>query len=127
MAITAYVVLILTVDCSNFFMKFVLWVPAEHDILKYRVALWGLAALAASKEWYEFSSNDFCHRLGPFAWLAFYTSAIEVLITVKNSYDMFDEPFPWYVKIIWSCLISCRCCLMYIAWRNSEQQPRSKA
>ena len=126
LAITAYITLILTVDCSNFFMKFVLWVPAEHDMLKYRVALWGCAALAASKEWYEFSSNDFCHRLGPFAWLAFYTCAIEVLITAKNSYDMFYEPFPWYVKVIWSCIITSWCSLMYIAWRNYEKTSAKK-
>ena len=120
LSVTTYVILILVIDCNNFFMKFVLWVPAEHDMLKYRVALWGLAALAASKEWYEFCSNDFCHRLGPYAWLAFYTAAIETSIVYKNSYDMFYEPFPWYVKIIWSVIGTVWCCLFYISWRNSE-------
>ena len=89
-------------------------------MLKYRVAIWGLVALAASKEWYEFCSNDFCHRLGPFAWMSFYTAAIEVLVVAKNSHDMFYEPFPWYVKLIWSTIGTIWCCLFYISWRNSE-------
>ena len=120
LSVTTYVILILVIDCNNFFMKFVLWVPAEHDMLKYRVALWGFAALAASKEWYEFCSNDFCHRLGPFAWMAFYTATIEVSIVIKNSYDMFYEPFPMYVKLIWTVIGTVWWSLMYIAWRNSE-------
>ena len=125
-SITTFVVLILVVDCNNFFLKFVLWVPAEHDMLKYRVALWGLAALASSKEWYEFCSNEYCHRLGPFAWLAFYTAGMEVMVVVRNSWDMFKEDFPWYVKLIWLCIVSAWWTLMFIAWRNSVKNAEVK-
>ena len=118
-SITTMVVLILVVDCNNFFLKFVLWVPAEHDMLKFRVALWGFAALACSKEWYEFCTNDYCHRLGPFSWLAFFTASIETMLVVKNSHDMFHEPFPWYVKVIWTCITATWWGLMFVAWRNS--------
>ena len=59
--------------------------PPEHDLLKYRVALWGFSALAISKEWYEYISNEYCHRLGPFAWIAFYTVSVEVITVIKCS------------------------------------------
>ena len=81
-----------------------LFVPAESDILKYRVALWGLAAIATSKEWYDFTSNEYCHRLGPFAWMAYYTAGVEMLTVIKCQEDFFQEPFPAYVKVMWICI-----------------------
>lgn len=83
--VLVFIVIVLVIDCNNFFLKFVLWVPAEHDLLKYRVALWGLCSLATAKEWFEYTSNPYCHRLGPFAWLAFYTSGVETLTVLKMS------------------------------------------
>ena len=124
--VTAFCVTCLTIDCNNFFMKFVLWVPAEHDILKCRVALWGLASIAIAKEWYEFISNDYCHRLGTFAWLAFYTVGVEVLVVIRFSKGMFTEPFPWYVKVIWACIAVMYMGLLYIAFRNQQRAEERK-
>ena len=67
--VSVYVACILLIDLNNFFLKSALWVPPEHDILKFRVALLGLCAIPTSKEWYEFTVNEHCHRLGPFVWL----------------------------------------------------------
>lgn len=47
----------LTVDCNNFFYKFVIWVPPDHTLLKIRIFLWGFCAVATGKEWYEYVSN----------------------------------------------------------------------
>jgi hypothetical protein len=84
----------------NFFVKFVLWVPAESDLLKCRVLIWGLSAIATSKEFFIFIDDPNCHRVGPFFWLSTYTLAIEYSIWFKFSWGMFDTPYPWYVKII---------------------------
>jgi len=118
LGVTLFVVMTLTIDCNNFFLKYVLWVPADHDLLKFRVALLGLCALAVSKEWYEFLSNKFCHRLGPFAWLMFYNCGVEVLLVIKCSEGKFTEPFPWYVKAIWTCLTAGFLLLLSIAYSN---------
>ena len=126
MGVAAFCVTCLTIDCNNFFMKFVLYVPAEHDMLKCRVALWGLASIAIAKEWYEFISNDYCHRLGAFAWLAFYTAGVEVLVVVRSSAGLFTEPFPWYVKVIWTFLAFFFAALFYIAWRNEQRNEALK-
>jgi len=47
----------LVVDCNNFFYKFLVWVPADHTLLKVRIFIWGFCAIATSKEWYEYVSN----------------------------------------------------------------------
>lgn len=42
------------VDLSNFFNKFVLWIPASHISLQLRVYLWGLLAMSSTREYYEY-------------------------------------------------------------------------
>ena len=83
--VVSFVVFVLMIDCNNFFLKFVLWVPPEHKLLMFRVAMWGLCSLATSKEWFEYSQNDYCHRLGPFAWMTVFTCGIEFMIVWKMS------------------------------------------
>ena len=122
LGVTVFVVTVLLIDCNNFFLKYVLWVPAEHDLLKYRVFLWGLASIATAKEWYEYVSNQYCHRLGPFAWLAFYTSTVELLTVIKCAEGQFTAPFPWYVKVIWCFLTASFLWLCYIAYRNGSRE-----
>lgn len=78
-----FVVICLLIDCNNFFYKFLVWIPPNHDLLKYRLMLWGFVAIATSKEWYEYVSNPCCKRLGPFAWLTFYVSLIELSSVYK--------------------------------------------
>lgn len=95
-----YIFFVLSVDAMNFFMKFVLWVGAESDLLKGRVAIWGFSAIIASKEFYEYIEDPNCHRVGPFLWLSLYTLCIEYSIWFKFSRGLFDEPFPWYVNVI---------------------------
>ena len=114
------------IDCNNFFIKFCLWVPPDHDLLKFRVALLGLCSLATSKEWYEYISNEYCHRLGPFAWLTFYTASVELLAVVKFSQGLFTEPFPWYVKVMWTCFSIVFLWLMSIAYINGQRDAEIK-
>lgn len=115
---TAFVLFVLIIDCNNFFLKFVLWVPPEHDLMIVRVVLWGLCSLATAKEWFEYISNEYCHRLGPFAWLTMYTCGVETLTVIKCSQGQFTAPFPWYVKVIWVCVALGFLLLSSIAYRN---------
>ena len=121
-----FILFVLVIDCNNFFLKFVLWVPAEHDLLKYRVAFWGLWSLATSKEWYEYISNPYCHRLGPFAWLTLYTCGVETMTVIKCSEGQFTEPFPWYVKVIWAVIAVLFLWFMSIAYGNQRRQEEQR-
>lgn len=104
LGVTVFVLICLAVDCNNFFLKFELYVPAEHDMLKYRVALWGLVAIATSKEWYEYTTNKYCHKLGPFAWMTLFTCTVETAATIKHSNGLFTQPLPQFVFLIWGGL-----------------------
>ena len=88
----------------NFFLKFILWVPANHKILSIRLFIWAFTSLAASKEYYEFISNKHCKRVGPFFWVGSFCLGVEFSIAFKFGYSMFTAPFPWYVQIMWAIL-----------------------
>ena len=124
--LTSFCMLILVADCNHFFLKFVLWVPANHDILLFRVILIGVCSLAGAKELFEYISNEYCHRLGPFIWLSLYTVSVEILTIFKCSDGLFTEPFPWYVKVIWVCMGLGYLWLSFIAYCNSQREAESK-
>jgi phosphatidylserine synthase 2 len=104
LAVLFYCFFVLAVDCNNFFLKFIVWVPPEHKILQVRLAIWAFSAIAATKEFYEYFSNPYCKRVGPFIWLTCFTLLVEFSIIVKFGSDMFVEPFPWYVKLMWTVI-----------------------
>jgi len=95
-----YIFFVLSVDAMNFFLKFVLWISAESDLCKARLAIWAFAAIAASKEYYIFIDDPNCKRVGPTLWLCCYTLFIEYSICFKFYRGMFDTGFPDYVKLI---------------------------
>lgn len=99
--------------------------PAEHDMLKWRVALWGLVAIATSKEWYEYTTNQYCHKLGPFAWMTLYTVAIETASTIKFGREMFAIPTPSYVLAIWGVIAVAWTIGLVVAFRNGQMQNES--
>ena len=81
-------------------MKYTLWVTAESDILKARVAIWAFSAIVTSKEYFEYIEDPNCKRVGPFFWLSTYTVLIEYGIWLKHGSDVFAMDFPWYVYVI---------------------------
>jgi phosphatidylserine synthase 2 len=45
------------VDCMNFFLKFIFWIPANHKLLLIRVTIWSLTGIVGVQEYYEFFTN----------------------------------------------------------------------
>ena len=52
-----YIAFMLAVDLNNFFLKSVLWLEPESELLKFRVLIWGFCGLAATAEF-----NDLIER-----------------------------------------------------------------
>lgn len=82
------------VDVMNFFLKYILWIPANHKILMVRLFIWAFGSIATAKEYYEFITNKNCKRVGPWVWLSSFALAIELSIAVKFGMPMFTQPFP---------------------------------
>jgi len=121
---SVFIVVNLMVDCNNFFYKYVIWLPADHMLLKIRIFLWGFCAVATGKEWYEYVSNPNSNRLGPFAWLTFYVSLVELSGVVKFRGTSFDAPLPMWVYCMWSVIAALWLLGFYIAFRNGSKQQK---
>lgn len=122
-----YMFFVLSVDAMNFFLKYVLWVSAESDLCKARVAIWAFSAIVTTKEFYIFVDDPNCKRVGPFFWLSTYTLFIEYSIWFKFSRGLFDEPFPMYVIIINIVYFSLVIAGGIYAYSNGQYLNRKKA
>ena len=80
--VVLYIAFMLAVDVNNFFLKSVLWIEAESELLKFRVAIWGFCGLAATAEYNEMVEGKKIKDM-PFVSLAFYTCAVEIAIWLK--------------------------------------------
>ena len=93
--------------------------------MKFRIFMWGFAALATAKEWHEYISNDNHNRLMSFAWMTFYTCGIEVLMTLKAGMHekLFDfSVFPWYVYLIWASFAILIAAGLLVSYLNEQKQ-----
>ena len=116
-----YCLILLIADTNNFFLKFILYIPADHNLLLFRVVLWGLIAINASREYYEFMSHNVVQKLGPNIWIAMMCLMLEVSIIVKHGITLFTEPFPWYVKLMWQIIGSVFLALLFYSYQNSKK------
>lgn len=96
-----FIIFMNLVDLSHFFMKHVLQIPQTHWMLFIRINFWALLAIITTGEYYEYISNNYCRRLGPFVWLAHTILFIEWCITFKFSKGIFIESFPTNVLLFW--------------------------
>ena len=105
------------VDLSNFYAKFILWIPSSNWILLMRVTFWAVFAIACTREYYEYVSSGFKIRLGAFCWIAHMVLFIEWMIILKNSPGIFIDPMPLWLQYIWSLvagfLFTTSLCLFY--------------
>jgi phosphatidylserine synthase 2 len=121
-----YIWFVLSVDSMNFFMKYVLWVPAESDILKARVAIWAFTAIITSKEFFEYVDDPNCKRVGPFFWLSTYTIGIEYMVWFKFSRGYIVMiPFPTGVKIIHAIYIVLILAGAVYSYQNGQKEDTS--
>jgi phosphatidylserine synthase 2 len=105
-AVVFYCFFILAVDCDSFFLKYMYWIPAEHWLVQFRIAIWAFSAIPATKEFYEYVTNKYCYRIGPFIWMLTFTLFVELSIMFKYGSTIFVEDFPFHVKVIWTILIT---------------------
>jgi len=97
-----YIFFINMVDLSHFFLKHVLWIPADHNILFVRINFWACFAVVCTREFYEYITNESCTRFGQFNFLAHLVLFLEWMIIIRNREDSFIKPFPTEVIVFWT-------------------------
>ncbi|KAI8346362.1 phosphatidylserine synthase 2 [Choanephora cucurbitarum] len=95
-------IVFLQCELNCFYLKYLLWVPPEHPLNTYRLILLFLFALPATRELYQYLSDDTTLRMGAHAWLLIFNIMTETLICLKFAENEFHTPAPLVVKVGWS-------------------------
>ena len=99
-----YIAFVNLVDLSNFYLKYLLWMPSNHWILLIRVLFWAMQAIIATREYYEYVDSGFTKILGSHCWLAHLLVFLEWAFIVKNSAGLFTEPMPEWLQYTWTSI-----------------------
>lgn len=75
----------LVIKANSFFVKFVLYIPPLSMFNTLRLLMIWLVALPAFREYYEYTINPLCTRIGPHSWLVIAATAMEVPCAVLSS------------------------------------------
>ena len=117
-----YCVCINLVDLCNFFLKTILWVPPENDLLKYRLLILAPLGLSGTEEFFEYLTNKYSKRVRPHIWILLFQVGIELTMVFKHYRVYVGDPFPPFVVIMWSTVAVILLIIsIYIVWRNRNQ------
>jgi len=112
-----YITFINLVDLSNFYLKYILWIPASHWTLILRVFFVAFYAIGATAEYHEYVSSGFKTRLGSHSWISHLICFVEWMIIFKHSRGMFVESMADWIQIVWTGIgcfvVSSALCLFY--------------
>lgn len=97
---------ILAAELNTFYLKYLLWIPADHILNLVRLVIHVSMGCVAIREGYSYFTDKLCKSFGYQLWLCIACIAVESLICIKFSQGEFAEPFPRHVKIFWSVLVS---------------------
>lgn len=103
------------VELNAFFLKAILWIPSEHALNLWRLALWVGFGAPALREFYQFVSDPTIKKLGTQCWVAIAVMLTETAITIKFGRLVFEQAIPPLVGYLWlgaGVALS----LVYAAW-----------
>ncbi|XP_063723217.1 phosphatidylserine synthase 2-like [Symsagittifera roscoffensis] len=106
-SLTAVVWLFLIAEVNSFYLKTLFWIPPPHWLNITRLIILSFAAASSCAEYYAFTTNAKCVKIGHQAWILIAIVATEVLVVCKFSKNVITLPPPSYIILFWSIVISC--------------------
>jgi len=95
---------VVSVELSQFFLKFVLWIPPSNKLTIGRLLIWWGIGLPGAREFYQWVTDPNCKKLGSMAWMCCACLCSEILIEVKYGKGMFPNPHPPHIIGFWVVL-----------------------
>ncbi|KAI6658523.1 Phosphatidylserine synthase 2-like [Oopsacas minuta] len=96
----------MVMELNTFYLKAILWVPANHILNFYRVTLYALIGSVSIREMHDYL-DDKTNIFGRQAWITVFLIIVEVLIEIKFGEEIYSVPWPrWVVIVIVGSLIA---------------------
>ncbi|KAI9006199.1 phosphatidyl serine synthase-domain-containing protein [Gaertneriomyces semiglobifer] len=127
LAVILLLYLVLQCELNAFYLKYLLWLPPPHFLNLWRLILFFLMSLPATREAYQFMADRRCKRLGMHAWMATANIMTELLICIKFGQGEFPEPMPTPIKLAWVAFavgLTVYAVMSFGRKRQSESKPR---
>jgi phosphatidylserine synthase 2 len=96
-----FILIMNLIDLSHFFLKYILWLPANHWLLFIRINIMAYLCVISAREYYEYITNKNCTRLYQNVFIAHIIVFVECAIVYKYRDGLFVAPFPDHVKYFW--------------------------
>ena len=93
-SMTAVVWLFLVAEINSFYLKSLFWVPPAHWLNILRLFILSFASASSLAEYYMFTTDVNCVKIGQQAWVVVAIVATEVLILVKFCRNLILKPPP---------------------------------
>ncbi|XP_075261292.1 phosphatidylserine synthase 2-like [Convolutriloba macropyga] len=105
-SLTAVVWLFLIAEINSFYLKSLFWLPTAHYLNVIRLCILSFAAASSCAEYYMFTTDVNCVKMGQQAWVLVAIVATEILVIFKFSRDLITKVPPNYVIICWAIIIA---------------------
>lgn len=98
----------ITLQCelNIFYLKYLLWIPAEHYLISLKLLIFSLVCAPAITEIYHYYVDPKHNKLGLHAIFMLINIGTETIICFKFSKGEFPNPASFQVKIFWTIFIT---------------------
>jgi len=105
-SLTAVVWLFLIAEINSFYLKTLFWIPPPHWLNISRLIVLSFAAASSCAEYYMFTTDVNCVKIGQQAWVLVAIVATEILVVFKFSRDVITKVPPTSIILFWSIVVS---------------------
>lgn len=96
-AVTQLVISWQLTELNTFFIKHIFEMPPGHPLNTYRIALLGFIVAPSVRQYYTYTTDTRCKRVGTQCWIFLAIMLLETLISIKFGLRIFAQTQLWNI------------------------------
>ncbi|CAG0884763.1 unnamed protein product [Cyprideis torosa] len=100
-SVLSITLLFLITELNTFYLKFVLWIPADNNLNLIRMfcmLFWGAVGI---REIFQYLDDPECDTIGRQCWMLIAIIATEFLVVIKFGKETVTKPIPQHIALLW--------------------------
>jgi len=108
-------------EVNSFFLMQALWLKPGGLLIPARMILLFLMGMVGFAEFYQYTTDPHCNRIGATAWLAIFLMIMELLTIVKFSTGMYPHAPPPEIYLPWLCFLALFCVWLVLWFKRKPE------